>query len=736
MMPTPAHTAPFNRVPPGLTLLRTHEGHTDVIKCLAWAPDGQLLASASADRRIHLWYAADAAPFQTLAEHADYVFSVDWAANGRAIAAAVNGPAIPLWDLERNRVDQSLAGHDGAVFAVAWSPNGRFLASGSCDDTVALWYPPNQSPLRRLRGHTGWVMSVAWSPNGRMLASASRDRSIVIWRTQTGQPEHRLKGHSHIVNSICWSPDGKQLASASDDHTVCLWDTETGRQLHVLEGHTGIVLCVRFSQDGRLLASKSGDGTVRLWRCDTWQPVAVLPEPVRSDFCAGLAFHPTEQQLASLTADERGVRVWQLDYTALFRSAFADTRHYRNAKIVVVGDPGVGKSGLSQVLAGRPWRAASAPGGHQVLNLDAHTLALPDGVIEHRETLLWDLAGAPDYRLATRLHLNEAVAALVVVRPAEGDEAGVLDSIRHWDEVLTQTERTAAAGGLPLHKYLVTVRQNGSGAALSQTRVDAVMRELGFAAFFEVNPRDDRQTGALRQAILDDVDWEALPRVTSNRLFQTIQQFLLARQQTGQLLATVEALYHAFCADHAYLTPGPELQAMFDTGVSRVENRGLIRRLSFGGYLLLRPDRLDAYAAAIIRAAQQAADGLHMLPEEAVLNGRFDVPAAERVADPAQARLLIIATVEELLRHEIALKEVNESGTYLLFPAQAPRERPDRPIGLGYSVVLSFAGPVLSIYTTLAVRLARSRFFRQSAIWKNAATYTAVDGGGCGLSLR
>ena len=77
---------------------------------------------------------------------------------------------------------------------------------------------------------------------------------------------------------------------------------------------------------------------------------------------------------------------------------------------------------------------------------------------------------------------DDAVPHMVVVRPAEGDEAGVLDSIRHWDEVLTQTERTAAADGLPLHKYLVTVRQNGSGAALSQTRVDAVMRELGMRA--------------------------------------------------------------------------------------------------------------------------------------------------------------------------------------------------------------------------------------------------------------
>lgn len=722
-------------VPPGFALLTTYQNHADVIKDISWSADGQFLASASADKSVRLWHRDEVEPMQTLPDHADYVFSISWSPNGHRLAAGVNHPVALLWDVERGQVMQLLEGHGGPVFSVAWSPNGRFLASASFDQTISLWYPPTQRPLRVLVGHTDWVMNVAWSPNGRFLASASRDRKIIIWRTQSGKPEHVLKGHSHIVNSVAWSPDGKILASASDDQTICLWDTETGRQLNVLEGHTGIVLCVSFSGDGRLLASKSGDGTVRLWRCDTWEPVAILIEPTTSDFCCGLAFHPHEPLLATLTGDERAIRLWRLDYHTLLRFGVADDiRHYRNAKVVLVGDPGVGKSGLSLALTGKSWAQTEPTHGHRVWRFENHEITLPDGLVENRETVLWDLAGAPGYRLISQLHLNEVAVALIVM-DAHND-VDQTASIQRWDAVLRQAQRRQGGAALPLHKYLVAARLDHGSVSLPRERIDALLRDMGFDAYFEVSAKDGWQIEELREAILADIDWHILPRVTSNQLLQTIKQFLADTQESGRLLCTAEDLYREFCHAYPDLEASEELWAMFDTCISRVENRGLIRRLSFGSYILLQPERLDAYAAALVQAARSEPGGLDLLREEDALAGKFAMPQRERVTAKGQERILLIATVEELLRHEIALKEVNEAGTFLLFPSQVTREREDRPDMLGHSVIFTFEGAVLSVYTTLSVRLSRSRFFNKNAMWKNAATYDALDGGGCGVYLR
>ena len=101
-------------------------------------------------------------------------------------------------------------------------------------------------------------------------------------------------------------------------------------------------------------------------------------------------------------------------------------------------------------------------------------------------------------------------------------------------------------------------------------------------------------------------------------------------------------------------------------------------------------------------------------PEEDALQGRFRLAENERVPDREQERLLLIATVEELLRHEIALKEVTDRGVDLVFPSQFTRERPEAPDIPGKQLTLAFEGPLHSIYATLAVRLSHSTLFTRA----------------------
>jgi GTPase SAR1 family protein len=568
---------------------------------------------------------------------------------------------------------------------------------------------------------------VCWLPDGATLVAGRDDGTIVVADDDLRQMR-RLRGHSGPVNDLASSSDGKTIVSASADSTVQVWDLVVDGQTTVLEGHTGDVACVRFSPDGEFLASGSLDGTVRLWRRRDWACVSILPRRTilgRSS----IDFHPREPLL--LTTDIEGIDCYRIDFD-LLRGAGAqpDARRYVNAKVVLVGDTGVGKSGLGLVLSGQPYRPTDSTHGRNVWTFDAQEVELPDGGRENREVLLWDLAGQPGYRLVHQLHLNEVAVALVVFDARSETEP--FAGVKHWVRALAQARRVDG-GTAPVKTFLVAARADRGGVGVSRERLQAAVRELGFDGFFETSALEGLHVTDVAQAIRGGIAWEALPTVSSNILFESIKQFLLDEKKSGRVLATLDDLFRDYIRAHP---TDDDLRPSFEACVARVQARGLIRRLQFGDYVLLQPELLDAYASALVQAAKDEPDGLGLIAEEDALAGRFRIPASERLRDQVLEKLLLIATVEELLRHEVVLKESTDFGVDLVFPAQFTRERPDAPDVPGRRATFRFEGSLQNVYATLAVRLAHSRLFRRREMWRNAAAFDAVAGGVCGITLR
>jgi WD40 repeat protein len=170
-------------LPPGVTLLRTLET-PDKVLSVAFDPQGETLASGSADTTVRLWDCRRGKLLRMLEEHQERVWSVAFDPNGETLASGGADRTVKLWEVQSGKLLRTFRGHEAAVMSVAFHPRDGTLASGSNDNTVRVWDWRRDKLLRTLEGHTSKVKIVASSPDGRLLASKSID-SIRLWNCKT-----------------------------------------------------------------------------------------------------------------------------------------------------------------------------------------------------------------------------------------------------------------------------------------------------------------------------------------------------------------------------------------------------------------------------------------------------------------------------------------------------------------------------------------------------------------------
>ena len=731
-------------VPAGVGVVHALDWNHRAVKCVAFDAGLNRLAGGSLDGTVSLWDTADGRLLHTFERRRSQfewqrseVASVAFDPRGRLLASGGANGAVNLWDTDSGELLHACPGQSGRVASVTFHPTRPLLASGADDGTVNLWDIADAKLLRTFRGPRAEVVGVAFDPGGRLLARGSTDGTVILWDTTNGALPRLFERHRSPVCSVEFEPTGRMLAVGSLDNTVRLWDVPNSKLRRILEGHRGSVVALSFHRHRPLLATMGWDDTIRVWNSETWDIVTVIQRHARYRF-RGLSFHPSLPRLAVAGAR---LHVYELDLDVLFgerQIAEMPRRvHYVNAKVVLVGDTGVGKTGLSLVLSGRSFRATDSTAGRQVWALDTAEEKLPGASRRTRETLLWDLAGQPGYRVIHQLHLSEVAVALVVfdARSETDPLAGVL----HWERALRAAHQRQGDEAIPLTKLLVSARTDRGGVPVSRERLDAFVRDFNFSGYYATSAKEGWQIDELRAAIEHSIPWDQLPTVTSSALFATIKSYLIEVKETGRLLAPVGELFEDFSRQRLTVTAEDgDLRADFDICIGRLENRDLIRRLSFGDYLLLQPELLDAYASALVIAAKDEPDGLGSIDEETALTGRFHVPDDERISDRKQEQLLLHATVEELVRYDLALRESAADGRYLAFPSQFNRDYAEAPDPPGKAVAVTFEGPTQSIYATLAVRLGHSQIFEtaRTEMWRNAVIFTARAGGKCGIYLQ
>jgi serine/threonine protein kinase/WD40 repeat protein/tetratricopeptide (TPR) repeat protein len=289
--------------------------HAELVREVAFTPDGRYFATASYDGTARVWETATGRPAGPPLAHTNHVATVAFSPDGNTLAAGDYGPAglIKLWDWRTGEEVRPPLRHDDIVMNVSFSPDGRYLAAikwgeWSKNPALLIWEVASGRAVLRLRYAAPSYMlheTARFRPDGRAVAARDTNGVLRLWEVPSGTllGERPLDGDGKTR----FSPDGRVVAAAAK-LGVRLLDGNTLAPLPVgYLPHPDPILDVAFSPDGAFLLTAHETGSAQLWDVATRKPVgppAVLIGPIRA-----VAFTP-DGKTCLCVADDGTVRRW------------------------------------------------------------------------------------------------------------------------------------------------------------------------------------------------------------------------------------------------------------------------------------------------------------------------------------------------------------------------------------------------------------------------------------------
>ena len=230
-------------------------GHKGAVLDLCWSRDSNVIFSASADMTLASWDLETGLRIRRHEGHEELINCLAVSRRGEEMLVSGSDDGyIGLWDPRQKRAVEFISS-DFPITSVAIAEAGNELYTGGIDNDIKAWDMRKQEVVFTMSGHTDTVTSLEVSPDAQALLSYSHDGLAKTWDIRPFAPvDRQMKtyvgapaGMEKNLIRASWDAKGNKIASGSGDGTAVVWDTQSAKMIYKLPGHKGTVNDVRFA---------------------------------------------------------------------------------------------------------------------------------------------------------------------------------------------------------------------------------------------------------------------------------------------------------------------------------------------------------------------------------------------------------------------------------------------------------------------------------------------------------
>lgn len=414
------------------------------------------------------------------------------------------------------------------------------------------------------------------------------------------------------------------------------------------------------------------------------------------------------------------------------KQSTAKITRYSSAKIVLLGDAGVGKTALGWCLAGGIF--TSHPTNHplQFFILKDLSKVLRDGT--QRDAVIWDMASHPDYRLIHPLATADANLTLIVFDPTVRPDP--LRAVTYWLDHLTASRNRLCPA------ILVGARTEVGAPALTKKDMRDFCKAKGvLGGYVSTSAATSEGIRELKNRIKTLLSTDGVGSAEVPPYFNEIKNYLLNLKQhrrRSSLVFSPQLLLSRLQKE----VGGEITTAMLLKALPQFANYGYIRLLGASeapARILIAPEIFDGLAASFVKQARQHPQGLGVLEEDRVLADDFHFPELRGLSD-FNKKLMLREVVLGFLEKNLTLRclrEVVGEKSLLFFPELVSMKRPKLTDGGQVEEGASYTirGNTDHLFSTLVVSLAYTNMFSKAKHWHDLARYEMHDGLSCGFRI-